>query len=103
MVLTAFMQWCGQNIIIPGLAIINGTNSTPEEPGPTCHMPAPPSPGNRFLEFVNDNWVAAILITIGILILVGVILGTLTVRRRRILKEQLEMGYIDREQFERLK
>jgi hypothetical protein len=103
MVLNTFIQWCGQNIIIPGLAIINDTNTTPEPFGPTCHLASAPPPGSRFLEYVNDHWVVAIFVTIGILILVGVILGTLTVRRRRILEEQLEMGYIDQEQFERLK
>jgi len=103
MVLTAFMQWCSQNIIIPGVAIINDTNSTPEPPGPTCHLAAAPPPGSRFLEYVNDHWVVAILVTIGILVLVGVILGVHNMRRRRILEEQLAMGYIDQGQFDRLK
>ncbi len=102
-VLTAFMQWCGQNIIIPGVAIINGTNSTPEPPGPSCHLPAPPPPGNRFLEYVEDHSVAALLVTFMILISVGIILGLYYMRWRRALEEQLEMGYIDQEQFDRLK
>jgi uncharacterized protein YneF (UPF0154 family) len=45
----------------------------------------------------------AILVTIGILVLVGMILGVHNMRRRRILEEQLKMGYINQEQFERLK
>lgn len=103
MVLTTFMQWCSQNIIIPGLAIINDTNSTPEPPGPTCHLASAPGPGGGALEYINDHWVVAVLVTIGILVLVGVILGVHNLRRRRILEEQLKMGYINQEQFERLK
>ncbi len=103
MVLNAFMKWCSQNIIIPGAAIINDNNSTYEPLGPTCHDPGPPRPGSEAIEFLSDHWVAAILVTIGLLILVGVILGVHYMRWRRALEEQLEMGYIDQEQYERLK
>lgn len=102
MVLTAFKRWCCANIILPGVSLVD-YNDTYEPPPPTCHLPASQPPGGRLLDFMEDNWLVVLFVTLAVVISVGVVLGVHHMRWKRALKRQLDMGNIDQDQYERLR
>lgn len=55
------------------------------------------------LEFMEDNWLVVLFVTLAVVISVGVVLGVHHMRWRRALKGQLDMGNIDQDQYERLR
>jgi hypothetical protein len=101
--MTAFKRWCCANIIWPGVALVdNETWNDP--PPPSCHLPAgPPSPGGRLLDFMEESWFVVLLLTLAVVISFGIVLGVHHMRWRRLLREQLEHGHIDQEQYDRLR
>jgi len=100
--MTAVKRWCCANIIWPGVALVD-FNDTNEHPPPTCHLPASQPPGGRLLDFIEDNWLVVLFVTLAVVISVGVVLGIHHMRWRRALKGQLDMGNIDQDQYERLR
>ena len=100
--MTAFKRWCCANIIWPGVALVddNGTN---EPPPPSCHLPASQPPGGRLLDFMEDNWLIVLFVTLSVVISVGVVLGVHHMRWKRALKRQLDLGNVDQDQYERLR
>jgi len=100
--MTAVKRWCCANIIWPGVALIDD-NGTREPPSPTCHDAAITPPGGVFIEFMEEHWLVVIAVTMALVIAVGAVLWVHHMRWRRVLREQLEAGHIDREQFERLR
>ena len=92
-------RWCMTHVVLPGLLLVNGNNTT--NPRPTCHLPAapPPTPWERFLE---SSWGWLIILTVVILASLGIVLYVQHRRWRRALREQRDMGLIDGEEFRRL-
>jgi hypothetical protein len=100
--MASFKRWCCANIIWPGVALVD-YNDTREPPPPTCHLPAYNPPGSRFLDFMEENWVVVFFITLAIVMSVGVVLAIHHMRWRRLLREQLDAGHIDEQQYDRLR
>ena len=94
--------WCVANIILPGLALMDGNNTT--EPPVTCHLPArTPDPENPVMAFFGDNWFWVLILTLAVLAVVGLVLGLHHMRARAVLRRQLDRGLISREDYERLR
>jgi hypothetical protein len=98
--MASFKQWCCANIVWPGVALVD--NETSREPV-SCHLPAYSPPGSRFLDFMEEHWLVVMLLTVAIVMSVGMVLAIHHMRWRRLLREQLDAGHIDREQYERLR
>jgi hypothetical protein len=52
---------------------------------------------------MDENWIIVLAVTLVVVITLGVVLATHHLRWRRALREQLELGNIDQEQYERMK
>ncbi len=100
--MTPVKRWCCANIIWPGVALIDD-NGTYEPPPPTCHDAAISPPGSVFIEFMEEHWFVVLAVTLAIVVAVGSVLLVHHLRWRRLLREQLDIGNIDDEQFERLR
>jgi hypothetical protein len=96
-----FKRWCFLNVILPGALLVDGDNTT--DPCVMCHDAAVTPPGYRVLRFMEDNWLLVLVVTLSIVIAVGVVLFVHHMRWKRALQLQLEMGNIDRNQYERLR
>ena len=96
-----FKRWCFLNIIMPGALLVDGNNTT--DPCVMCHDAAVTPPGYRILRFLDDHWVVVLAVTLVVVTAVGVVLVVHHARWKRALQEQLELGNIDKEQYERLK
>lgn len=94
-------RWCFINVILPGALLMDGDNTT--DPCVMCHDAAVVSPPSRLLDFLENHWAVVLLVTIGVLLVVGLVLGVHHMRWRRLLREQLEAGVIDVEQYDRLR
>lgn len=99
----AFKRWCCSNVIIPGFILMDVGNGTEDPPIATCHLPGPSYPGVGFLDILEDHWLWILTITLAVVMAVGVVLGLHHMRWRRLLRQQLELGYIDEEQYRRLR
>ncbi len=99
---TSIKRWCFANVIWPGVALIDD-NGTREPPPPTCHEPGLTPPGSAFIEFMEEHWLVVLLITLAIIISVGAVLVVHHMRCKALLREQLDAGHIDRDQYERLR
>ncbi len=102
MVMASFKQWCCTNIIWPG-AVLFHFNETEGPPPASCHLPAYNPPGSRFFNFMEENWLVVLVITLAIVMSVGVVIAVHHVRWKRLLREQLDAGTIDQEQYDRLR
>ncbi len=100
--MTAFKRWSCANIIWPGVALVDD-NGTFEPPPPTCHDAAVPVPGTGIIRFMEENWLVVLAVTLAIIISVGVVLAVHHMRWRKALRQQLEWGHIDQEQYDRLR
>jgi hypothetical protein len=78
-------------------------NGTFDPPQPTCHDAAITPPGSGIIQFMEENWLVVMAVTLAIIMAVGVVLAVHHMRWKRLLREQLEMGHIDEEQYQRMK
>jgi hypothetical protein len=101
--MTSFKQWCCANIIWPGVALVDYNDTHEQCDVVSCHLPAYTPPGSRFLNFMEEHWLVVMTITLAIVMSVGVVLAVHHMRWRRMLREQLEAGHIDEEQYKRLR
>ena len=98
--MTPFKRWCCANIVFPGLAFVDGNETSQPV---SCHMPGPSVPGSRVFEFMEAHWLVIMFVTLAVVLSVGIFLGMYHMRWRRALQQQLEMGNIDEEQYKRLR
>ncbi len=94
-----FKKWCYFNIILPGMGLVEGNNTT--DWGPTCHLPA--SPRNPLVNWLEEAWPVVLLVTLVIVSVTGVMLAFYHFRWRRALQWQRDQGLISPEDYERLK
>jgi hypothetical protein len=98
-----FKRWCCANIIWPGIALVD-SNETSDPCIVTCHAPAPQEPTTSvFFRMMQEHWLIILVVSLAIVTALGVVLAVNHMRWRRLLREQLEAGHIDEEQYERLR
>jgi hypothetical protein len=98
MKLSRIKDWLQLNIVIPGLAFAVGGNNT-TEPEPTCHAPACHTPSGPF----DGGWCDIILLSLGLVAIVGGVIMWQFVRRRYALNKMLKKGIITKDEYEKLK
>lgn len=96
MKLARIKHWLQFNIVVPGLTLAVGNNSTDE---PTCHAPACHSSPNP----IDGGWCDIVILSLGLVAIVGLVLLWQFIRRRSALKRQLKKGIITKDEYEKLK
>lgn len=98
MKLARIKEWLQFNIVVPGLAFAMDNNTTgPDEP--TCHSPACDSPPTPF----DGGWCDIVILSLGLVAIVGAVILWQFVRRRYALKKMLKKGVITKDDYEKLK
>lgn len=95
-------RWCLANIVWPGVALIDG-NGTYKPPPATCHGAAEPASGVAFIQLMEEHLLVVLAITLVTVISVGIVLAVNHMRWRRLLRQQLDTGLIEDEQYGRLR
>ena len=96
--------WCMDNAVLPFFLLVFGNNTT--DPRPECHAP-PRDPEitvlQPMLSWLEDHWVAMLLVTVAIISSLGIYLAVHHRRWRRTLDAQLERGVLTEEEHRRLR
>ena len=96
-----FKRWCFYNVILPGSLLVDRNDTF--DPCIACHTAAVRPPGARVLMLLEEHWVLILLVTLIVVSTVGVVLYYHHLRWKTLLRRELELGNIDREQYERLR